>query len=158
MERESEGREVCQIGKDKEVKVQEVTRRLALHSFPIFFPCSVMPAVSQRGQRPTSSFVYSGMWAVLTSRLFIDSTQLRVLLSLNLSSVRLCFYSIICVIRRPGLTETGSMLGNANQRSLTYSRETLKLYLKSKHQQDVVKSMKEIFLCITRSSGGLFNL
>lgn len=71
------------------------TRFLSFSIFPFLFPRSLIPAVSLSGKRPTSSFVYPGMWDILTGWLFIDRTQLRVppvALSLSLVSV-----SYVCV-------------------------------------------------------------
>lgn len=93
-------------------------RCLSFSVFLFLFPRSLVPAVSLRGERPTSSFVHPGMWDILTGWLFIDSTQLRVppvALPLSLSSV--CFYSIISVISQPGLTQEDRVLGNASQRA-----------------------------------------
>lgn len=53
---------------------------LSVTSFTVFLVLSrgVTPAVSVRGERPTSSFVPPGMWDILTGWLFNDGTQLRV--------------------------------------------------------------------------------
>lgn len=73
--------EICQVRIDREAKVQLVAGSHTLYSLSILLLlplCTLIPAVSQRGTGPTSSFVYSGMWDVPTGRLFIDSAQLRV--------------------------------------------------------------------------------
>lgn len=86
-------REACLVRKHREFKSDTET-----HAFQS--SCSSLRAVPfplcHRGERPTSSFVYPGMWDVLTGWLFIDSAQLRVptvALSLDLSCVYLC----VCV-------------------------------------------------------------
>lgn len=92
------------------------------HVQSFLFPRSLIPAVSLRGERPTSSFVHPGMWDILTGWLFIDSAQLRVppeALSLRHSCVcnNVCvsFYSIISLISQLALTQENRALGNASQ-------------------------------------------
>lgn len=80
----------------------------------------VIPAVSVRGERPTSSFVHPGMWDILTGWLFNDGTQLRVLPVAFFSSTlrvkqRLRFYSVIFLINERGLTQRHTEAGNTSQ-------------------------------------------
>lgn len=82
MRREATTGIVCHVRIDGEAKVQKAAYRHTLSSILsillLLSLCRLIPAVSQRGTGPTSSFVCSGMWDVLTGRLFIDSEQLRV--------------------------------------------------------------------------------
>lgn len=115
---EREGLETSSLsGKTGEGSSKMRPRDVHFSIFLFPFPRSLFPAVSPRGERPTSSFVHPGMWDILTGWLFIDSTQLRVppvALSLSLSGV--CFDSIISVISQPGLTQEDRVLRNTSQR------------------------------------------
>lgn len=79
---------------------------LSINSFPPFLVLShgVIPAVSVRGERPTSAFVHPGMWDILTGWLFNDGTQLR--LPPVAFSLSLCVRNNVCVF----FTQTLSLL------------------------------------------------
>lgn len=66
---------------------------------PVPLPTQTHPCcVTERRARPASSFVHPGMWDILTSWLFIDSTQLRVPpVALSLSHSGVCAGVCVCV-------------------------------------------------------------
>lgn len=127
-------REVCQVREDMGGKSSKKRPRdTGFLSFSIFLflsPRSLIPAVSLSGKRPTSSFVYPGMWNVLTGWLFIDSTQLRVppvAFSLSLSCVCVSTPLSLLSANQALPRKTGCWETHARERKESLCRATEKL-------------------------------
>lgn len=88
--------------------------------------CRLNPAVSLRAQRPTSSFVYPGMWDILTGWPFIDSTQLWVPFpSLFLFCTRL--FPFHYGPYQPPQPNSSRVVGDATQTNTTFKVHLMQL-------------------------------